>query len=297
MSEKIPLPVKRILRKEAGFGCCICGHPFIEYHHVVPYAELLHHNPDEMMILCPNHHHQATVGALDQDTQRKYKENPYNLTRGYADGQLVIPSRTLAVEAGSNQFVGAGFKFIVDGEPVLQLRSDGEGRLLVSLDLYDQDDHLLLAVMDNEWITGDPLPWDFEFGYNTLKLRKKEKQISLFIDARQNPVQIGGELWRKGQQFELAPDHLIFNGVVKQCGFANLGLVGLSLVADTAKGTFSISPDPKFGQGAFVSWPDPGERLQRGLETYRNFIRKMGVGRNDPCPCGSGRKAKRCCLR
>ncbi len=163
--------------------------------------------------------------------------------------------------------------------------------------IYDQDDRLLFSTVDNEWITGDPLPWDFEFGYNTLKLRERERQISLYIDARRNPVQIGGELWRKGQQFELSPDRLIFNGVVKEVTFANLGLVGLSLVADTAKGTFSITPDPKFGQGLFVSWPDPEERLQRAIAAYRNLIRKMGVGRNDPCPCGSGHKAKRCCLR
>lgn len=24
---------------------------------------------------------------------------------------------------------------------------------------------------------------------------------------------------------------------------------------------------------------------------------KLGVGRNDPCPCGSGKKFKKCCLR
>jgi uncharacterized protein len=30
-------------------------------------------------------------------------------------------------------------------------------------------------------------------------------------------------------------------------------------------------------------------------EPYRNPFR--GVGRNDPCPCGSGKKFKNCCLR
>ncbi len=29
-------------------------------------------------------------------------------------------------------------------------------------------------------------------------------------------------------------------------------------------------------------------------EPYRNPFR--GVGRNDPCPCGSGKKFERCCL-
>jgi hypothetical protein len=37
------------------------------------------------------------------------------------------------------------------------------------------------------------------------------------------------------------------------------------------------------------------EELEFGLaEPYRNPFR--GVGRNDPCPCGSGRKFKNCCL-
>ncbi|MEW5820365.1 MAG: SEC-C metal-binding domain-containing protein [Cyanobacteriota bacterium] len=26
-------------------------------------------------------------------------------------------------------------------------------------------------------------------------------------------------------------------------------------------------------------------------------IKKRKIGRNDPCPCGSGKKFKKCCLR
>lgn len=26
------------------------------------------------------------------------------------------------------------------------------------------------------------------------------------------------------------------------------------------------------------------------------LVRRVKVGRNDPCPCGSGRKFKRCCI-
>lgn len=29
----------------------------------------------------------------------------------------------------------------------------------------------------------------------------------------------------------------------------------------------------------------------------RRQVRLMRVGRNDPCPCGSGKKYKKCCLR
>jgi len=44
---------------------------------------------------------------------------------------------------------------------------------------------------------------------------------------------------------------------------------------------------------------DPGERGERiwRASSFEPFVNPMRhVGRNDPCPCGSGKKAKRCCL-
>ena len=55
--------------------------------------------------------------------------------------------------------------------------------------------------------------------------------------------------------FALREDTLLFNGVVKDAGVAHLALVGLMLVANTSKQTFSIDPDPSFGQGILVSCP------------------------------------------
>jgi preprotein translocase subunit SecA len=38
-----------------------------------------------------------------------------------------------------------------------------------------------------------------------------------------------------------------------------------------------------------------GTEADRKLEPIRNLEPK--VGRNDPCPCGSGKKYKQCCMR
>jgi preprotein translocase subunit SecA len=38
-----------------------------------------------------------------------------------------------------------------------------------------------------------------------------------------------------------------------------------------------------------------GTQVDRKLEPIRN--REQRVGRNDPCPCGSGKKFKNCCMR
>lgn len=293
-SREIPQTTKRLLRQEAGFGCCVCGHPFIEYHHIVPFSEQPSHSDKDMMVLCPIHHHQCTVNALTISQQRAAKAQPFNRLKGFSEGQLLSPTPTIAIEAGTNQFIGAGFKFSVDGESLLQLQSDGHGHLTLSLNLFDQDDSLLLIIEKNEWISGDPIPWDIEYSYNRLKIRSAERKISLFIDARSDLVRIEGELWRKGQQFSLRSDGLKFNGVVKDVGFMNLGLVGQSLHADTVLGKFSLMVDSRLGTGMIVSWPDPAERLAKGLAVYSDLIRKARIGRNETCPCGSEKKYKFC---
>jgi SEC-C motif len=295
VTRDIPEAVKRQLRREAGFGCCICGHPFFEYHHILPFSPTPHHNAKDMMILCPNHHHQATVNALDEDTQRKAKRQPFNILRGYANGQLMVNDKFVAVEVGSNYLVGPGFKFLIDDESLLQIRLSYEGRLLVSLSLYDEEDQLLFCVADNEWITGDPQPWDFEFAYNILKLRRRTGSITLDVDARKTPLKILGEFWRKQQKISIRKDGLIFNGIVKNAGMFNLGLVGMQLTVDIAKSSASWSRDPRLKNGLIVSWPNPIERLDRSIQAYKKLLKETGIGRNDPCLCGNGKKFKRCC--
>ncbi len=239
-----PASVELQLRQEAGFGCCICGHPIFQYHHIRPFASSPHQNPDDMMVLCPNHHTEATNGALEEPEQRRHKLHPFNIEHGFAEGQLKVGDRSVVVKAGGVLFVGQGVKIVVDGEALLQLDADDDGRLHVSLDLYDRDDACLLLIRQNEWITGDPLAWDIEFGSRWLKLRRKKRDVALFIDARAQPVQVKADVWRKGQNFSIRPDSLLFNGVVEDIGFEDLELDGMMLAVDTVRAKFSIVPDP-----------------------------------------------------
>ena len=65
----IPEAVKRRLRQESGFGCCKCGHPLYQYHHIVPYSEVQEDNPETMLTLCPNHHEEADAEAITRAEQ------------------------------------------------------------------------------------------------------------------------------------------------------------------------------------------------------------------------------------
>ena len=243
ISRDPPAPVKRQLRQEAGFGCCICSYPIFQYHHFRDFLPEPHHNPKDTMVLCPNHHDKATDGALEESEQRHWKRNPYNITCGFADGQLTINTRSIDIELGSNLFIGDGFKFEVDNEPLLKIERDKEGRILVSLELYDSDDVRLASVVQNEWITGDPLPWDFESDYRWLKLRRKKRDIALFIDARAQPIQLNGDFWRKAQNFSIKREFLLFNGVTENFKSVNNVFDRCKLRVDTTKSNFSIAPD------------------------------------------------------
>ena len=88
-----PAAVERQLRQEAGFGCAKCGHPYIEYHHIVPWCEEHHFRPSDMLALCGNCH--PAVSNWGRDRQYDLKNNPHNIARGVATGALEYDKRDL----------------------------------------------------------------------------------------------------------------------------------------------------------------------------------------------------------
>lgn len=270
----VPSEVKRQLRKEAGYGCCKCGFPIFDYQHIIEYSVEQHFRPEDMMLLCPNCHREATLGVMNEKEQRYYKLNPYNVKRGYVDGQLFVKQQGLVISTGSVELANDGFLLAVDKEPLLVINSNQNGQLELTLSLYDSEDNLLVEIEKNEWITGDPSVWDFEYKYQWLKLWRKKRGISLEIDARTVPLNIKAEIWRKRQNFKLSKKGLYFNGVVKNASIVNLCLVGMYLNADIKKKEFQIVPDEKLGRGVLVSQPDVKKRIEQGLEALQKLKMK-----------------------
>ncbi|MBE6708609.1 MAG: preprotein translocase subunit SecA, partial [Ruminococcaceae bacterium] len=66
-------------------------------------------------------------------------------------------------------------------------------------------------------------------------------------------------------------------------------------VAKPVTSGFSGGAAPRKAQGPVM--PKPGAQNTQGVATPgRTFVNNSPkVGRNDPCPCGSGKKYKKCC--
>jgi hypothetical protein len=271
-----PLPVKRALRQEACFGCCICGNPILQYHHIIPYASEHHFRVEDMMTLCPTDHVKANHEAIDEAEQRLSKAEPFNCVDGKAQGPLYLKQQNTDLQLGSHVFkAGVGDLLRVDGDPLIRAELSDSGVLLLSLWLYDSDDHLVATILENEWISDDPHPWDIDYGLDRLTIRSAPRSIALMVDVGVEPVAIRGAFWRKGRHLRIDREGLH----VDQAHFVNGGdVVGFVIEMDA-------SHTGTTGFRLVGREPPP-------IRTARRDSPK--VGRNDLCPCGSGKKFKRC---
>lgn len=240
-NRKTPSEIKRQLRKEAGFGCCVCGHPIIQYHHIIPWSQEEHFRIKDMMCLCPNHHDEATQGAMTMEEQYDYKARPFNIQEGCVQGRLKVDYIEPIVRMGNCNFVGEGSYLTVDGHWLVALRVE-EGALVISVRLYDALGNRILEVIDNEWISTNELPWDILASYQYLKIRQKKHKVSLEINTKECPIFLKGQIEYKGQMFKFTPHRFFFNGVVKELSFIGVSIIGGGLNVSFTKKTLEIKP-------------------------------------------------------
>lgn len=266
---RTPLTVARELRRRAGFGCCRCGLPVYQYHHIVPWHVEEHFRPDDMMILCPYCHDAATKGALSEREQRRLQHSPHNIARGYASGSLLVKDSYLAVAFGGTLLVGAGAQLAIDGFELFRLDADDDGCLLLSADLKDESGTSIALIERNEWVSGDASVWDMTSDHDRLKIRSGSRKIALHIDARAEPVRVSADLWFSGQLVRLSARGLTWKGASCTGGILDLGLVGFSVEIMTS--TRSANMTPYLGNGVLVAEADPVKRLSKSVNAWRGL--------------------------
>ena len=202
---KPPANVARQLRQEAGFGCCKCGCPIYEYHHIIPYTEDdPHFRVEDMMILCPLHHKEChdyrENPTLSIEEQREAKENPFNIINGHMEGLLKV--RGNQVRAGILLFTlrkGVSVEIIKIGQEAAFCLSVGdEDNLEISGNFYDKEGNLLATLEKNSFISEEPFPWDIQFKRQWVKINLKPRDIFLEINTHTSPIEVRAIVWYKG---------------------------------------------------------------------------------------------------
>lgn len=142
----------------------------------------------------------------------------------------------------------------------------------LSIKLYDQKDELVAEIKRNEWISGNPMPWDLESGFQRLRIRRKLRDIELEIDGKKFPIDIRADLWRHGENFILTSNGVEF--VSSKKGRVTLGdlcFVNSQLVVDTVKKDFKIAQNLSLGEWGFISEQDVKVRIQKGLKKWEEI--------------------------
>ncbi|MUV57471.1 HNH endonuclease [Halogeometricum sp. CBA1124] len=205
-----PADVRRELRQEANFGCVICGVPIIQYHHIVPFAEEKHHDPDRMVALCPNHHDHAgpNAEALTPDQLYEYKENPHNSQK--VEYEFFFESGNPYLKLAGNYFQVTEDRRMtileVEGESLFDI-GFRNGILTYDLTLYDEDDNLMAEIKENEWIAYTDEVWDMEYRKNKFSIWHEPRDIGLKLEYSSDDdlVALQGSFYHSGVRIEAKP--------------------------------------------------------------------------------------------
>lgn len=209
----IPEEVKRELRQEANFGCALCGAPVIEYHHIIPYSESQHHDPDEMIILCPNHHTHAgpNTEALSQARLYELKANPCNTS--IVDYEFYFKPEMPYIQIGGMQA-----KLIendqmdvltIDGQPLIGF-SYIDNILYLNILLKDEEENVMAAISRNQWIARPQHIWDMEYKPNNFKIQHGSRDIGVEISYTSNSdyLDIKGRFYHNGEWVRFTPKYV-----------------------------------------------------------------------------------------
>ena len=294
LSRDIPDNVAREVRRRSGFGCVFCGLFISDYEHIEPeFRNAKEHDPARICLLCPNHHRKVTNRLVTKMQVFAAYAKPKALQNGFAheEPDFISLTRPCRVAVGSISFEDPGEILRVDGRTILGLRDD-EGRVTLDGIFFDRNAKEILRIEGNIW-RGATTNWDVEFEGRTLTLRHGPADISLVVDLTES------------RALHFRHIHLRTPGLVIETltnGRLRVSQPGgpwMDNVEAVTKGPIVVT-NGRFvveGGSVFSAGTTFGTMAPPGAPTVAVTGSKRQLGRNSTCACGSGRKAKRCCMR
>ncbi len=175
--------IKRIIRQQCGFGCCICGNALINYEHVDPeFAEATIHDPNKMTLLCYEHHGYVTKGLWSKEKIKAAMKDPAALKKGFSNGMFDFNEESPTIIIGGNSLNNCIIPFQIQNQPSLIIKPpEQKGQPFeVSGNFYDQDGENTLWIVGNEFHTSS-LNWDVDIVGSRIVIREKLGKIHLQI--------------------------------------------------------------------------------------------------------------------
>ena len=172
--------VKRQVRQECLFGCVICGMPIFQYDHIVDYSERPAHEPENIALLCPNHHMDKTAGRLSRASVAQARRAPFNSLENSTSEYILNATQGVELWLGSNQIyiseIVANYSVLqINGKDLLAIHRIGES-LTYSAIVTDEQGGQLLRIDRGELVVATNV-WDYRYEGKHLSIRRAQGEI------------------------------------------------------------------------------------------------------------------------
>ena len=178
----IPQPIQKQLRREANFGCALCGCPIIEYAHIIPYRNIQAYLPENIVALCPNHYTNFDRGEFSDSYLRDAKNNPHNKT--YIQDAFFIDSQDIAVNVGKSKFINTSRILAVNDFDIISIKRENERYILLDLNFFDKLNNLIAVVYENSWTAEKTASAVWEIVYKPHHLVIRNISRNLFFESK-----------------------------------------------------------------------------------------------------------------
>ncbi|MEA5405829.1 hypothetical protein VB776_23020 [Arcicella sp. DC2W] len=218
-SRNIPLPIQREVRQRCGFGCVICGLPLYEYEHMEGWSNVKRHVADEITLLCDQHHREKTGGLLPIEEVRNANKNPYNFrnntskpyTLHYSGKKPKAKIGQLLIETNDNGYGTQFIPLLIDLIPIIGFILT-EGHFLLNLVIFDEYNHVVLNVVNNQLVYRADL-YDIQLVGRKLTIRKEQRNILLEIifDTPDMIIISKANLYVNGLHLKIDEEKIVIN--------------------------------------------------------------------------------------
>jgi hypothetical protein len=178
----IPQPIQKQLRREANFGCALCGCPIIEYAHIIPYRNIQAYLPENIVTLCPNHYTNFDRGEFSDSYLRDAKNNPHNKT--YIQDAFFIDSQDIAVNVGKSKFINTSRILAVNDFDIISIKRENERYILLDINFFDKLNNLIAVVYENSWTAEKTASAVWEIVYKPHHLVIRNTSRNLFFESK-----------------------------------------------------------------------------------------------------------------
>ena len=209
-SVNAPLPIQSQLKKEARYGCSICGCPLLEFVQFIPSDTPGAYLPENMIAICPTHTLKFVQNKLSATELSSFKTKPYNRIN---ENKPFALAPEFTVNIAKTKFINTHRLLSVDDFDLITIRKENNSYLLLDLNFFDSLNNLIAVTSENSWTTDRKQVWNIDYEPGYLKIQSKTRQILFEAKIESGEIFIVAEMYYSGIPVNITRDEVLFGGI------------------------------------------------------------------------------------